>query len=974
MQPGDHKSRGHDSLPAPAPYTGPRRKPNSRRTLLGLFVLLATTSAIYISSGIFQVSLGDSAVVVPLDAQSTLAKCRSLQLKPGPPADFYSRTQSDRFQVGTASVLIRNAKIWTGNDSGREVLRGDIFLDKGIMKAVGHVPRDILDKYAAVTTIDAEGAWLTPGIVDLHSHLGGQASPALSGSNDGNSYKGPIVPWLRALDALNTHDDGYRDSMSGGVTTSLMLPGSLNGIAGQGLVMKLRPTKERSPTSMLLEPPLGINGTDVPPGATPRFGHMKHACGENPKYYQDTRMDTVWAVRHAYDTARTIKNAQDDYCEKVLSGDWRSLGSKKFPEDLQWQPLVDILRGRTKVQTHCYEAVDLDNFVRLSNEFQFEVAAFHHAHEAYLVPEVLKRAYNNTPAIAMFSTFARYKREGYRHSEFAPRVLADEGIDVVMKSDHFAIPSRNLIGEAAIAHHYGLSENVALASVISTPAKILGLDHRIGYVKEGYDADIVLWDSHPLALGATPTQVVIDGILQFPHAHIAAKPAAHQLAPTTPKWDVETARTLEYDGLPPLEPKFRPHMIVFTNVSQFWTRDEVQGTVVDMFATQGALDGRSTGFVVAVHGQVVCSGAATSCASYLSSSEATVVDLAGGAVQPGLVNYGAELGLSEIFTEASTRDGYVADPLQGQPSFFGPGGYVAKAIDGLQFGTRDALLAYRAGVTVSITSPSHNAWLSGISTAFSLGAPHKLSRGAILRDVVAVHVSLTHGDSEPSVSTKIEAMRRLLTKEVNGEIGAWFQQVANGTLPLVVNVHSANIIATLISLKKEVEAKTGNAIKLTIAGATEAHLLAAELAQANVGVIVTPSRSFPYNWDERRTLPGPPQTADSLIGYLIKHNITVGVGPRGIGAMGHPGVIDMANSRARNLRFDIGEAMLDAGPGLLDKASAFALASVNVEKLLGLNLAGEEQDLVATAGGDLLDYEGKVIAVISPRRGLVDVF
>ncbi len=135
-------------------------------------------------------------------------------------------------------------------------------------------------------------------------------------------------------------------------------------------------------------------------------------------------------------------------------------------------------------------------------------------------------------------------------------------------------------------------------------------------------------------------------------------------------------------------------MIVFTNVSQFWTRDEVRGTVVDMFATQGALDFGSTGVVVAVHGQVVCSGAATSCASYLSSSEATVVDLAGGAVQPGLVNYGAELGLSEIFTEASTRDGYVADPLQGQPSFFGTGGYVAKAIDGLQFGTRDALCVH----------------------------------------------------------------------------------------------------------------------------------------------------------------------------------------------------------------------------------------------------------------------------------------
>ncbi|RPD74182.1 hypothetical protein L226DRAFT_535646 [Lentinus tigrinus ALCF2SS1-7] len=974
MQPGVQKAAVHDGLPAPAPCTGPRCKSNRRRTLLGLFVLLATASTLYLGSGVLQVESSDRTVVVPLDAQSILTKCRSLQVKPGPPADFYSRKQSDRYQAGTDAVLIRNAKIWTGHRSGREVLHGDVFLDSGIIQAVGHVSSGILNKYADITTLDARGAWLTPGIVDLHSHLGVLASPRFDGADDGNSNKGPIVPWLRALDGLNTHDDAYRHSMSGGVTTSLILPGSLNAIAGQGVVMKLRPTKERSPTSMLLEPPVGINGSEVPLDATPRFGHMKHACGENPKAYQDTRMDTVWAVRQAYDNARTLKNDQDSFCEKVLSGDWRSLGSQKYPENLQWQPLVDILRGKIKVQTHCYEAVDLDNFVRLSNEFQFEVAAFHHAHEAYLVPEVLKRAYNNTPAIAMFSTFARYKREGYRHSEFAPRILADEGIDVIMKSDHFAIPSRNLIGEAAIAHHYGLPEHVALSSVISTPAKVLGLDHRIGYVKEGYDADIVLWDSHPLALGATPTQVIIDGILQFPHAHVAPKPDAHQNAPMTPKWDVETARTLEHDGLPPLEPKFRPHMVVFANVSRFWNMDEAKGRVVDVFAVQGLLNTENLGMVVADQGRVVCAGAATSCASYLSSTEATIVDLAGGAVQPGLVNYGAELGLSEIFTEASTRDGYVADPLLGQPSFFGPGGYVAKAIDGLQFGTRDALLAYRAGVTTSITSPSHAAWLSGISTAFSLGAPHKLARGAILRGVVAVHASLTHGDSQPSISTKIEAMRRLLTEEVDGDIGAWFQQVANGTLPLVVNVHSADIIATLISLKKEVEAKNGNVIKLNIAGATEAHLLAAELSEANIGVIVTPSRSFPYSWDERRTLPGPPQTADSLIGYLIKHNITVGVGPRGIGAIGHPGVIDMANSRARNLRFDIGEAMLDAGPGLLDKASAFSLGSVNVEKLLGLELHDKERDLVATAGGDLLDYEGKVIAVISPRRGLVDVF
>ncbi|PIL36090.1 hypothetical protein GSI_01750 [Ganoderma sinense ZZ0214-1] len=943
-----------------------------RSTFLGVLVFLATYTAFYLSSGLFE--LETRSVSVPFDAESILAKCRSLHIKPGPAANFHSRSQSDRFQPGTEALLIRNATIWTGERNGKEVFHGDAFLDSGLIKAIGNVPREILAARDDILVVEADGAWLTPGIVDVHSHLGG-SSPNLRGSDDGNSWKGPITPWLRILDALNTHDLGYENSMSGGVTTSLIIPGSLNAIGGQGLAMKLRPTKERSPTSMLLEPYLGFNGTDYSGEVGRHWGHMKHACGENPKSYGDTRMDSVWLTRQAYDSARTIKVAQDDYCEKALSGDWGSLRTQKFPESLQWQSLIDVLRGKIKVQTHCYEAVDLDNFVRLSNEFQFEVAAFHHAHEAWLVPDVLKRAYGKKPpALAMFSTFARYKREAYLHSEFAPRVLADGGFDVVMKSDHSAIPSRNLLAEAAIAHYWGLADNLALLSVTGTPARILGLDHRVGFIREGYDADIVLWDSHPLSLGATPLQVIIDGIPQIADPHTVPKPIAHQRPPSTPNWDRETADALKYNGLPPLEPTNHRNLVVFTNVSSFWSYSSAAENFTDQFAEHIPAGSEQGGTVVVQDGDVVCLARDPSCNEHFARPGVEIINLKGGAIQPGLIAYGTGLGLTEISMEASTSDGFVNDPLEGQPSLFGAGGYVAKAVDGLQFGTRDALLAYRAGVTVSVSSPSHQSWLSGLSTAFSLGSAHKLERGAIVNDIAAVHISLSHGDSTLSVSTKIAAMRRLLTKEVGGEVGEWFKKVANGTLPLVVNVGSADIIATLVSLKREVEAKAGVALRLTIAGATEAHLIADELAKANVGVIVTPTRPYPYTWDERRTLPGPPLSADSLIGYLIKSGVTVGVGPHGVMAVGHPGAQEMANSRARNLRFDVGEAMLDAGPDALGKGGAFALATVNLAKLLGLEYDRGLHDLVATVGGDLLDYEGKVIAVISPRRETVDVF
>ncbi|KAG5715390.1 hypothetical protein E4T56_gene18308, partial [Termitomyces sp. T112] len=107
---------------------------------------------------------------------------------------------------------------------------------------------------------------------------------------------------------------------------------------------------------------------------------------------------------------------------------------------------------------------------------------------AYLVPNLIKKAYGLTPAVAMFATNARYKREAYRGSEFAPRILADNGIKVVMKSDHPVLNSRHLVFEAQQAHYYGLLDNLALASVTSTPATVIGLDHRIGFIKQGYDA------------------------------------------------------------------------------------------------------------------------------------------------------------------------------------------------------------------------------------------------------------------------------------------------------------------------------------------------------------------------------------------------------------------------------------------------------------------------------------------------------
>ncbi|KAI0690094.1 carbohydrate esterase family 9 protein [Cytidiella melzeri] len=896
---------------------------------------------------------------MPLHASEILDKCQQLSIKPGPPEDFNQRKQSDRFVPGTKTTLIRNATIWTGLVEGLEIIKGDILLHNGLIKELGVIENTTA--YPDLEEVDANGAWATPGIVDMHSHLAVDAAPSLRGANDGNSHNGPILPWLRALDALNTHDDAYQLSIAGGVTTSLILPGSANAIGGQGAVIKLRRTSTRSPTSMLLENPYTTNVTEYDPKKAFRWRQMKHACGENPdRVYSATRMDTVWAFRQAYNKAYQLKQAQDQYCENALAGNWDGL-APGFPEDYQWEALVDVLRGRVKVHTHCYETVDLDDIVRITNEFQFSIAAFHHAHETYLIPETLKSAYGHPPAVALFATHARYKREAYRGSEFAPRILAENGLQVAMKSDHPVLDSRFLTFEAQQAHYYGLDWNLAMLAVTGTPAQVVGQDHRIGFLKEGdyphpiavigYDADVVLWDSHPLALGAIPKQVWIDGISQIAKPHSVKKPPTVQEKPQTPNFDKEKQETLEYDGLPPLAPHKTTHRsVVFTNVSDVVIRQG--GSIQEMTTT------RFGNAVVVEAGRIICSGIATACEHAVSGHDVEYVNLHGGAIGPGLITFGSPLGLEEIQGEPSTSDGYAFDPLyQEVPGVIGGSGAIIRAADGLQFRTREALHAYRAGVTTAIVSPKSAGFLSGLSTVFATGAKHRLEKGALIAETAGVHIGIHHGVG-PSVSTQIAALRNLLLGHGQSHLGQWFKNVAEGKMPLVINVESADIIATLIHLKCEVEEAVGSSLKFVFAGASEAHLIAAEIGQAGAGVILTPFHAFPSRWEQRRILPGPPLTAESAVTTLLAHNVTVALGRK-------------IASDARYARLDAAWAALEAG-GSISRKDALALVTSNLEKLLGIP-SEDDADLVATVGGGLSDYSSKVVAVISSRRGLVDM-
>lgn len=290
--------------------------------------------------------------------------------------------------------------------------------------------------------------------------------------------------------------------------------------------------------------------------------------------------------------------------------------------------------------------------------------------------------------------------------------------------------SRYLLYEAQQAHYYGLPENLALASVISNAADTMGMGHRIGYVKEGdgqhfqmlrlsslmnnfqvgtlvsyrhhmhisldlswVNLDLVIWDSHPLALGATPSQVFIDGIPQLDSPYVVHKPTSFQKSPKVPVFDEEASEAVKYEGLPPLRlRKSTTETTIFTNVKSLYISSPE--AIREAFLAQDETD---FGVVVTRNGSMVCSGAQQTCltSTDLDDPDVTIVDLEGGSISPGFVSFGSPLGLQNIDQEPSTNDGYVYDPLvKAVPKILGGDTAIVRAVDGLLYGSRDALCVY----------------------------------------------------------------------------------------------------------------------------------------------------------------------------------------------------------------------------------------------------------------------------------------
>jgi hypothetical protein len=252
---------------------------------------------------------------------------------------------------------------------------------------------------------------------------------------------------------------------------------------------------------------------------------------------------------------------------------------------------------------------------------------------------------------------------------------------------------RYLLYEAQEAYYYGLPLELALASVTTAPADIAGLSHRLGSLSPGMDADVVLWDSHPMQLGSTPVAVWIDGIVQPLGKEVGVLVGKGKEAPEwrelpdVPDWKREREEALLWEGLPPLKVDQVPETVVFTNVSTVLVRG-AEG-IEHLF--HPSTQDRAKGVVIVSAGKIICAGVDNICNSLVTNG-AKLVDLEGGSIAPAFISFGSDLGLQEIAYEPSTGDGFLFDAFEKDVPMIlkDPGGMV-QAVDGLEFQTRNAL-------------------------------------------------------------------------------------------------------------------------------------------------------------------------------------------------------------------------------------------------------------------------------------------
>ena len=387
------------------------------------------------------------------------------------------------------ATAVRNVTIFDGE--GGRIDNGTVLLTNGKVEAVGGADLPIP---ADITVYDGTGKYLTPGIIDIHSHLGDYPSPSVPAHSDGNEATSPTTPEVWAEHSVWPQDPGFgRALTNGGVTTLQILPGSANLIGGRSVVLKNVPART-------------VQGMKFP-GAP--YG-LKMACGENPKRVYgakgrmpSTRMGNMAVDRQTWAKAAAYKKKLDD--------------GKAVDRDLAMETLAGVLSGEIRVQNHCYRADEMAQVIDMSHEFGYKVAAFHHAVEAYKIADLLQR---EGICAALWADWWGFKMEAYDSVPENIPLVYKAGTCTIVHSDD-ANQIQRLNQEAAKGLAAGrrmgieISDEQAWTWLSYNPAKALGIEAKTGSLKPGKMADVVLWNGNPFSVYTRPEKVWVDGALLY---------------------------------------------------------------------------------------------------------------------------------------------------------------------------------------------------------------------------------------------------------------------------------------------------------------------------------------------------------------------------------------------------------------------------------------------------------------------------
>jgi imidazolonepropionase-like amidohydrolase len=406
--------------------------------------------------------------------------------------DDEAKPYSSRYQpMVSGATLLTGAIVLTG--TGERLDGADVLIKDGKIQAVG----ENLDAGDA-TVIDASGRWVTPGVIDVHSHLGVYASPGTESHSDGNEATSPNTAEVWAEHSVWPHDPGFVTALAGGVTSMQILPGSANLFGGRSVTLKNVP---------------GRNVQDMKfPGAP--YG-LKMACGENPKRVYggrgqapSTRMGNVAGYRTAW-----IKAA--DYKKKMEAAE----GGKGEPpmRDLQLETLAGVLSGEILIHNHCYRGDEMSVMLDIAKEFGYKITAFHHAVEAYKIADLLEES---GTCAAMWADWWGFKMEAYDGIRENAALVDLAGACAIIHSDsQVGIQRLNqetakVIGAAARVG-IDIQPEHAIKWITSNPAKALGIDADTGTLEAGKMADVVVWSGSPFSVYTRADQVFVDGALAW---------------------------------------------------------------------------------------------------------------------------------------------------------------------------------------------------------------------------------------------------------------------------------------------------------------------------------------------------------------------------------------------------------------------------------------------------------------------------